>query len=83
MKLLYVITGKEARLYIMEKFAAKRKALLLPLAVLSVVLVADAGWRPPKPGGGGHGVPEPASIVLLGGGLAALGIYAKRKKNKK
>lgn len=68
----------------MKKFTTGVRGFTLLLAVLSLVLVANAG-RPPRGGGGGdcHGVPEPASIVLLGGGLAVLGIYAKRKKNKK
>ena len=32
---------------------------------------------------GTYSVAEPASIVLLGAGLIALGIYAKKKNNKK
>ena len=60
-----------------------RRASLLLVTVFTAAIVANAGpWWPRKPGGGGdcHSVPEPASIVLLGGGLAALGIIAKRKK---
>jgi hypothetical protein len=65
----------------MKKVTTIVRAFLLPLAVLSLVLAANAGRRGGD--GGTHSVPEPASIVLLGGGLAAFGIYAKRKKNKK
>jgi hypothetical protein len=68
----------------MKKLTTILRGFALPLAVLSLVLVVNAGPRKPPGGGGGtYGVAEPASIVLLGGGLAALGIYAKRKKNKK
>lgn len=40
----------------------------------------------PGGGGGGEGLatihnPEPATILLMGGGMAAMGLYRKHKKN--
>lgn len=68
----------------MKKFTSVLKGFVLPLAIFSLVMLAGAGPRKnPGGGGGSYGVPEPASIALLGIGLVSLGVYAKRKKNKK
>jgi hypothetical protein len=38
---------------------------------------------PGGPGGGPVGVPEPATLALLGSGIAALGVAAFRRRSKK
>ena len=40
----------------------------------------NRGRTRPEPA---HSVPEPAAVALLGTGLVALGIYAKKKNGKK
>lgn len=60
--------------------------LLAVLVVLAASGMAFAG-RPQDPGtGDGHGsvhsVVEPATIILLGAGLASLGVFAAKKKKK-
>jgi hypothetical protein len=68
----------------MKKLMTMSRVFALPLAVLSLAVLVSAGPRKhPGGGGGGYSVPEPASIALLGVGLVSLGLYAKRKKNKK
>jgi len=37
---------------------------------------------PPWPPGGGHGVPEPSTIILLGAGLAVGGAYSFLRQHK-
>ena len=66
----------------MKKVMTVVRASALSLAILSLVVLVNAGPRK-KPGGGGYSVPEPASIALVGIGLVSLGLYAKRKINKK
>jgi hypothetical protein len=66
----------------MKKLMTISRVFALPLAVLSLAVLVSAGPRK-HPGGGRYSAPEPASIVLLGVGLVSLGLYAKRKKNKK
>lgn len=68
----------------MKKLMTVLRVFVLPLAVLSLAVLVSAGpGRRHGGGGGSYGVPEPASIALLGVGLVSLGLYAKRKKNKK
>jgi hypothetical protein len=61
--------------------------LLVSLIVLVGSGVAFAGIHPKDPGEGGgqgsvHSVVEPATIILLGAGLASLGFFAAKKKKK-
>jgi LPXTG-motif cell wall-anchored protein len=61
-------------------------AVVLVLAFAVTAFASDAGpWggRRGRHHGGSHGVAEPAAIVLLGAGLASLGVYAFKKRNKK
>ena len=51
--------------------------------VVTAISFAGDGPRRRPGGGGNYSVAEPASIALLGAGLISLGIYAKRKRNKK
>jgi hypothetical protein len=57
------------------------------LAMITAVALASDGprLRPRHRGGngGGYSVAEPAAIALLATGLVSLGVYAKRKRNKK
>jgi len=69
-------------------------AIDLPYQVLQVDnpnKLEACGWffrcgkHNPKPDGGndGHGVPEPAVMAILIGGLAGIGVYRYIKNNKK
>ena len=60
-------------------------ALFLLTWVIAAAAFASEGprWKRSRHSGGGHSVAEPAAIVLLGAGLVSLGIYAKRKRDKK
>ena len=51
--------------------------------VVTAISFAGDGPRQRRGGGGSYSVAEPAAIALLGAGLVSLGIYAKRKRNKK
>ena len=51
--------------------------------VVTAISFAGDGPRRRPGGGGNYSVAEPAAITLLGAGLISLGIYAKRKRNKK
>jgi len=56
------------------------------LIVLAAATVDTAyAFGPWKPGGGGgtHSVAEPSTLLLLGTGLASLGVFAFKKRNKK
>ena len=60
-------------------------ALFLLTWVVAAAAFASEGprWKKNKHKGSSHSVAEPAAIVLLGAGLVSLGIYAKRKRDKK
>lgn len=68
-----------------------KKLKILPVValILSFAVTAFAGDAGPWGGrrgnhhGGRHGVAEPAAIILLGAGLASLGVYALKKRDKK
>lgn len=64
-----------------------RKVVNLLLALLFVASIVGAAELGPRrrPGRGRpiHSVAEPTAIVLLGAGLVSLGLYAKRKHDKK
>ncbi len=66
---------------------SKLKGVFLALLVCLVLCgTAFAGINPhgnPNPGGGTHSVPEPLSIILVGAGLAAVGVFAVKKSKKK
>lgn len=58
--------------------------LVLLTAMISYAWSDDYGpWgRRGRGQGGRHGVAEPVAIALVGIGLAGLGIYALKKRNK-
>lgn len=58
-------------------------ALFLLTWIIAAAVFASEGPRSRRHGGGSHSVAEPAAIVLLGAGLVSIGIYAKRKRDKK
>lgn len=60
-------------------------AAILFWVASSAAGASNSGPHRYRRGGGRthYSVPEPAAVVLLGAGLVALGIYAKRKNNKK
>lgn len=68
-----------------------KKSKILPviglILMFAVTAFADnAGpWGGRRGGhhGGRHGVAEPTAIVLLGAGLASLGVYAVKKRKQK
>ena len=68
-----------------RKLRVPLAALFLLTWVAAAVAFASEGprWKRSRHSGGGHSVAEPAAIVLLGAGLISLGIYAKRKRDKK
>lgn len=50
------------------------RLLQVGIALITVVVPAFAGGPP---------VPEPATVLLIGGGLGALILIARRKRNRK
>ena len=60
-------------------------AAMLLWVASSAAGASDSGPHRYRRGGGRthYSVPEPAAVLLLGAGLVALGIYAKRKNGKK
>jgi len=75
----------------MRKILKKLIVPAVPMILLFVALTTIASASEYRPGhrrggghhGGGYSVAEPAAVLLLGAGLVSLGIYAKRKRNKK
>lgn len=67
-----------------RKLAVPVTALFLLAWMMSTATSAYAGPRRRHhgPGGGTHTVAEPATLALLGVGLASLGLYAKKKRNR-
>jgi len=71
-----------------KTFAPVAGLFLLFWVVASVASASDFGPRR-RPGhrsrndGPIHSVAEPAAIALLGAGLVSLGVYAKKKRDKK
>ena len=57
--------------------------LLFFLIFIASAFGSYAYGRPSNPVGGGGGTPEPASILLILGGAAALGIKGLLNKKKK
>lgn len=72
---------------IIRKLSFPLALLFLFTWVMTAVVFAGDGprWRSRHRGGngGGYSVAEPAAIALLATGLVSLGLYAKRKRNKK
>jgi hypothetical protein len=67
-----------------KKWGVPLLATFLLCFALTAITEASDYWPPKKKGGGGsYSVAEPAAVVLLGAGLVSLGLYAKRKRNKK
>jgi hypothetical protein len=67
----------------MNKTIVRMAFALIALMVLFAASFAE-GLKPGKgKKGGRYGVAEPAAMVLLGGGLASLGLYAIKKHKKK
>ena len=68
-----------------RKLRVPLAALFLLTWVIAAAAFASEGprWKRGKHSGNYNSVAEPAAIVLLGAGLVSLGIYAKRKRDKK
>ena len=68
-----------------RKLRVPLAALFLLTWVIAAAAFASEGprWKRSKHSGNYNSVAEPAAIVLLGAGLVSLGIYAKRKRDKK
>ena len=65
--------------------AAVTGAAMLFCVASSAAGASESGPYRFRRGGGRpqYSVPEPTAVLLLGAGLVALGIYAKRKNGKK
>jgi hypothetical protein len=76
---------KEAGSLFMRALFRKLSVPAVLLLALSFTTFVNAGPRRRNPGDGGgtYSVAEPASLALLSLGLVSLGLYAKRKKDKK
>ena len=65
---------------LMRKFTVPLAALILLFGVMLAATSANAGPRkPPKPP---NAVAEPGTLVLLGGGLVSIGLYAWKKRKR-
>jgi hypothetical protein len=69
----------------MRNWARMLSRIAVVFLALSLTTFVNAGPRGGHNGDGGgtHSVAEPASLALLGIGLASLGLFAKRKKDKR
>lgn len=74
----------------LKRFSVPVATLFLLSWVIASPTFANAGpwghhWGHDKDGKGDgctHSVPEPATLALLGIGLASLGLYGKKKKDR-